>query len=73
LEICFLENCKWEDTSWANKLLRNPTNVPVQYKIARLYKSSIYHKSNGKPKLKLRLSQDYDVYKLILKNETDLF
>jgi len=38
------------------------------------YKSSIYHKSNGKPELKLHLSRNYDfVFTNLLKNEAELF
>ncbi len=50
----------------------NPKNVPVSI-LNRPYKSSIYHKSNGKSELQLQLSQNYDfVFTNLLKNEAEL-
>ena len=52
LEICFFENCDLENTSLANKPNKCfcfTTNCP--------YKTNAFCKSNGKPKLQMRLSQ----------------
>ncbi len=56
----------------ANKPKKNPKNVPLSIKNWP-YKSSNYQKSNGKPELQMRLSQNYDFgFTNLLKNETEL-
>ena len=72
-EICVFEDCSIRDTSLADSTKKNSKNVLVLIHI-RPSKNVAYCKSNGKQKLQMHLSQNYDfVFTNLLKYEADLF
>ena len=72
MEICVFDNFDLKETSLANKRKKFQKMFLFHDKIGRK-KTSTYCKSNGKPKLQMCLSQNYDfVFTNLLKNGADL-
>ena len=66
-----MEDSDLEDTSLANRPKKILKKISVQIQ-NRPSKTTIYCKSNGKPKLQTCLSQNYDfVFTNLLKNEAE--